>query len=448
MVLDFSDLPIKIAYDSGEDDLVSDFYIPVLSKAHSYDRIAGFFSSSSLSIASRGIGEFILHGGIMRLVTCPQLSSDDVFMLEKSVNNIDEILSDNFIKSYDDIETEFQRDHVKALGWMLANRKLNMKIALMKRNGKYLSQNEITMSGIMHQKVGIMRDQAGNILTFSGSNNESLSGWMGNTEEFKVFMSWRNMNDFINSDIQKFNGFWNGTRNDVEIIELPQAIKEHLLKISTDFEPSKININKYSKYNIGKEKLELFYYQKNAVKKWNENNRQLLFEMATGTGKTRTAIGCIKNVLEDTKKVLIVISTPQPELSSQWKKDIDKLDIGLKNFIEINGNVLNWDTLLLKEIRKLSIGLYEHLVVYTTHDICHSEKFLDKLCKASSKIIKFLKIFYSFNYFWSIPYFFFIYHCPPLVYFCQKHDSMHNVKMTEANTPLSFFILLSAICAA
>lgn len=390
MVLDFSDLPIKIAYDSGEDDLVSDFYIPVLSKANSYDRIAGFFSSSSLSIASRGIGEFILHGGIMRLVTCPQLSSDDVFMLEKSVNNIDEILSDNFIKSYDDIETEFQRDHVKALGWMLANRKLNMKIALMKRNGKYLSQNEITMSGIMHQKVGIMRDQAGNILTFSGSNNESLSGWMGNTEEFKVFMSWRNMNDFINSDIQKFNGFWNGTRNDVEIIELPQAIKEHLLKISTDFEPSKININKYSKYNIGKEKLELFYYQKNAVKKWNENNRQLLFEMATGTGKTRTAIGCIKNVLEDTKKVLIVISTPQPELSSQWKKDIDKLDIGLKNFIEINGNVLNWDTLLLKEIRKLSIGLYEHLVVYTTHDICHSEKFLDKLCKASSKIIKFL----------------------------------------------------------
>ena len=124
MVLDFSDLPIKIAYDSGEDDLVSDFYIPVLSKANSYDRIAGFFSSSSLSIASRGIGEFILHGGIMRLVTCPQLSSDDVFMLEKSVNNIDEILSDNFIKSYDDIETEFQRDHVKALGWMLANRKL------------------------------------------------------------------------------------------------------------------------------------------------------------------------------------------------------------------------------------------------------------------------------------------------------------------------------------
>lgn len=176
MVLDFSDLPLKVAYDSGEDDLVWDFYIPVLSRANSYDRIAGFFSSSSLAVAARGIGEFISNGGVMRLVTCPQLSTNDITMLEKSVNNIDEILSDHFIKSYNEIVTEFQRDHVKALGWMLANGKLQMKIAVIKNNGRCLSQDEIVRSGIMHQKVGIMRDQAGNILTFSGSNNESVSG--------------------------------------------------------------------------------------------------------------------------------------------------------------------------------------------------------------------------------------------------------------------------------
>lgn len=392
MVLDFSDLPLKVAYDSGEDDLVWDFYIPVLSRANSYDRIAGFFSSSSLAVAARGIGEFISNGGVMRLVTCPQLSTNDITMLEKSVNNIDEILSDHFIKSYNEIVTEFQRDHVKALGWMLANGKLQMKIAVIKNNGRCLSQDEIVRSGIMHQKVGIMRDQAGNILTFSGSNNESVSGWLGNTEEFKVFMSWEGMTDFINSDIHKFNGFWNGTRNDVEIKEIPQAVKEHLLKVSSDFEPTRINAQKYSRHNIVKEKqpLQLFYYQENAVKKWNDNNRQLLLQMATGTGKTRTAIGCIKNALEDTKKILIIISTPQPDLSSQWKADIDKLDIGIKNSIEINGNVANWDIELSKEIRKLSTGLYEHLVVFTTHDICHSEKFLDKLHKASSRIIKFL----------------------------------------------------------
>lgn len=392
MVLDFSDLPLKIAYDSGEDDLVWDFYIPVLSRANSYDRIAGFFSSSSLAIAARGIGEFISNGGVMRLVTCPQLSTNDISMLEKSVNNIDEILFDHFIKSYDEIETEFQRDHVKALGWMLANGKLQMKIAVIKNNGRCLSQDEIVSSGIMHQKVGIMRDQAGNILTFSGSNNESVSGWMGNTEEFKVFMSWEGMTDFINSDIQKFNSFWSGSRSDVEIRDVPQAVKEHLLKVSSDFEPTRISSKKYSRQSIGKEKqpLKLFYYQEDAVKKWNDNNRQLLLQMATGTGKTRTAIGCIKNALEDTKKILIIISTPQPDLSSQWKTDIDKLDIGLKNSMEINGNVPNWDIALSKEIRKLSTGLYEHLVVYTTHDICHSEKFLHKLQNSSSRITKFL----------------------------------------------------------
>ena len=390
--MDFSDLPLKVAYDSGEDDLVWDFYIPVLSRANSYDRIAGFFSSSSLAMTARGISEFISNGGVMRLVTCPQLSSNDISMLEKSVNNMDEILSEHFIKSYDEIETEFQRDHVKALGWMLANGKLQMKIAVIKKNGRCLSQEEIVGSGIMHQKVGIMRDQAGNILTFSGSNNESVSGWMGNTEEFKVFMSWEGMTDFINSDIQKFNNFWTGHRSDVEIRDVPQAVKEHLLKVSFDFEPTMISSKKYSRHRIGKEKqpLKLFYYQEDAVKKWNDNNRQLLLQMATGTGKTRTAIGCIKNALEDTKKILIIISTPQPDLSSQWKTDIDKLDIGLKNSMEINGNILNWDIALSKEIRKLSTGLYEHLVVYTTHDICHSEKFLHKLQNSSSRITKFL----------------------------------------------------------
>lgn len=392
MVLDFSHLPLKIAYDSGEDDLVWDFYIPVLSRANSYDRIAGFFSSSSLAIAARGISEFIANGGVMRLVTCPQLNSNDISMIEKSVNNIDEILSDHFIKSYEEIETEFKRDHVKALGWMLANGKLQIKIAVIKKNGRYLSQDEITTCGIMHQKVGIMRDQAGNILSFSGSNNESESGWIGNTEEFKVFMSWKGMTDFINSDIQKFDDFWNGTRNDVEIRDVPQAVKEHLLKVSNDFEPTKFSSIKYSRHSIEKEKqqLKLFYYQEDAVKKWNDNNRRLLLQMATGTGKTRTAIGCIKNALEDTKKILIIISTPQPDLSSQWKKEVDKLDIGLKNSIEINGNVINWDVVLSKEILKLSTGLYEHLVVYTTHDICHSKKYLDKLQKSSSRITKFL----------------------------------------------------------
>lgn len=392
MLYDLSTLPLKIAYDSGSDNLIWDFYIPVLSYANSYDRIAGFFSSTTFAVAARGISEFIFHGGTMRLVTCPQFSRNDIEVIEKSVSDIDTILSDSFIKSYDEIETEFQKDHVRALGWMLANRKLQMRIAVIRKNGRLLSREEIENSGIMHQKVGILRDQAGNIISFSGSNNESVSGWIGNTEEFKVFMSWNGMHDFINSDIKKFNGFWGGTRKDVEVYDIPQAVKAHLLKISEGFELQRISIEKYQHRVFGntKKPLVLFYYQESAVKKWNDNNRQLLLQMATGTGKTRTAIGCMRSALADTNKLLIIISTPQPELSAQWKSDIDSLDVGVRHYIEINGNVRNWDRLLSKEIKKISTGLYTHLVVYTTHDICHTDKFLSKLQAASTRITKFL----------------------------------------------------------
>ena len=62
MLKDFSNLSLKISYDSGKDNILRDFYIPVLSTANRYDRIAGFFSSSTLAVAARGMEAFIENG--------------------------------------------------------------------------------------------------------------------------------------------------------------------------------------------------------------------------------------------------------------------------------------------------------------------------------------------------------------------------------------------------
>ena len=108
----FKMLPLKLSYDSGLDDILWDFYIPVLSMAKSYDRIAGFFSSTSLALCARGMEDFISNGGTMRLVTCPQLSKQDVEILEASAADVGKIITDNFIKDYSQIESQFQKDHV------------------------------------------------------------------------------------------------------------------------------------------------------------------------------------------------------------------------------------------------------------------------------------------------------------------------------------------------
>lgn len=52
------DVNLKIAYASKWWS-IEWFYIPALSCAHRYDRISGFFSSTSLAIAARGISGLI-----------------------------------------------------------------------------------------------------------------------------------------------------------------------------------------------------------------------------------------------------------------------------------------------------------------------------------------------------------------------------------------------------
>ena len=392
---DLSNLDIKGSYDSGYDDILWDFYIPVLSESNQYDRIAGFFSSSSLALAARGMQKFIENGGKMRLVTCPRFSKSDADMLERNAEGMDSLLLEGFVKDYSDIEDDFEKDHVKALGWMMSNGKLDIRIAVIKQGGHILNEEEVQKTGILHQKVGILYDQAGNQLSFSGSNNESASGWLGNTEEFKAFGSWQSpfLRPFIDSDIKKFDQFWNGKRADVHIMTVPKALQDKFIEISRDFEPSKLSSDRYRKCRETfrhKRPLKPFHYQTEAIEKWDSHGRRLLLEMATGTGKTRTALGCIQKAIKDTNRIAVIIATPQPTLSAQWKYDASGLDLGIENELEINGNVGGWDIKLKRALLEVSTGAASHLVVYTTHTIVSMPKYINVINSISNKVTFFL----------------------------------------------------------
>ena len=63
--MSFKDLDpiLKSNYNSLYEDIVKKFYVPVLKEAKRYDRVSGYFDSSSLAIAAKGMGDFILNGG-------------------------------------------------------------------------------------------------------------------------------------------------------------------------------------------------------------------------------------------------------------------------------------------------------------------------------------------------------------------------------------------------
>ena len=56
-------------------DILHDFYLPALNLVTRYDRVAGYFRSSSLAAASQGYTAFLRHGGKMWLLYWPVTSS-------------------------------------------------------------------------------------------------------------------------------------------------------------------------------------------------------------------------------------------------------------------------------------------------------------------------------------------------------------------------------------
>jgi len=372
--LSFKDIDIALSYETGQDDPVNEFYVPLLAEAKYYDRIAGFFTSASLAIAARGIAGLIRNKGIMRIIACPRLDEKDAEVIKAVIESPDEFLSKQLLSDLEHIEDDFQKDHLRALGWMLANGYLEMRLALVKEK----STDEADFNSLFHQKIGIMTDTDGNQLSFSGSINETASGWLTNIEEFKVFRGWEiGQDNYLYADINRFNDFWNELRTNVIIKKLPDAVREKLIVIGKEFSMEHFEAKQYIQSRKKKtitEKLSLFPYQKEAFDKWKDNKYKLLFEMATGTGKTRTAIACINHFLENEQTGLVIISCPQNTLSLQWKSEIDKIGLNVDRTIIADGTH-KWREELSKQLKLLSLGFSNHVIVYTTHTTASSDDF-------------------------------------------------------------------------
>jgi hypothetical protein len=141
-----------------------------------------------LAVAARGMCNFIKNGGIMRLITSPILSSEDVEIIEKLIENKSNIKSKELGLDLDALEDTLISDHVKAFGWLLSLGKIDVRLAiLLGDDNKPITKEKILSAGLLHQKIGILTDIEGNHISFSGSINETASAWTKNDEEFKVF---------------------------------------------------------------------------------------------------------------------------------------------------------------------------------------------------------------------------------------------------------------------
>lgn len=367
--MSYRNLNIEKSYETTgkKTQLLEEFYIPFLQETKEYRRIAGYFSSSSLVVASKGIEGLIKNNGVMKLLISPNLTEQD-YEIIKTNNYITDTLS-----IFDEFNNNSfpKNDNLEALAWMLKNGKLQIKIVVDKNS----------CNSIFHQKVGIGFDEEGNQLSFSGSINESAQAWLNNIEEFKTFKSWEpEQLEYLLADLKKFNSYWNNERQDVAYVyDIPESIKNRIISVSPRDIKDLMIMKKYEreKENQNSNKLSLFKHQQDAVRKWESNNYQLLMEMATGTGKTRTAIGCFMKLKNKIDKFLVIIATPQDTLSRQWKNDIEQeLKIKFEKTIIADSSNYKWKKEFEEVFLDLSSGIYEDAIVYTTHSSASSTDFM------------------------------------------------------------------------
>lgn len=381
----FKDLNLEQSYESDAGNLIETFYEPVLNCATKYFRLAGFFSSSSLAIAARGMSSFIKRRGQLLLVCSPILSPKDAEALTGATEYTLDVQLD-----FDNLESELERNHVKALGWMLSNGLLEIKLAvIVDDDGRVKASDNISKYGIFHQKVGVMEDSEGNMISFSGSINESATAWLKNDEEFKVFKSWDSTRSYVESDLKKFQSYWLNHKGKTRVFNLPEAVKAKMIQYSCDFDTDSISVDKYlssknaSQTEDKKPAISLFSYQQEAVQKWIEHDYNLLFEMATGTGKTRTAIACIANRLAVSKSLIIIVSCPQSTLAQQWGGELSNLGIVVDKTIIVDGTNSKKAEQLHTALLEIQTGFTDTILILTTHVSASKQEFTSLMEKAS-----------------------------------------------------------------
>jgi superfamily II DNA or RNA helicase len=365
--LALKDLTVGYGYDTSKSDVdvVSEFLEPCLQNSITYDRLSGYFSSKFLALAAKGLGSFISSEGKMRLVMSAQLSPSDFSRLTANVATGEDYASlfENRMSDASQLADEMYKHHFEAMCWLLANDRLEIRLSI------YQGEEAHAVDPIFHPKLGIFTDINGDKISFSGSVNETAKGWTGNVEEFKVFRSWEPQSaGYFNQDADSFERHWNGAKDsDFITVPLPVALREKLISVAPEDMPN-LPRKKSDAQSKPKTIVKLRNYQLDAIKHWVDAGKIGILAMATGTGKTKTAKGCIENVMKDGSSV-IVITAPYEHIALQWVEELRDYDPILAS----SSN--NWVPRVKQAASHKAMSWIKHCVVVAVQKTAAGDKF-------------------------------------------------------------------------
>lgn len=341
--MNYREMDIKHSYRSrGNENIADSFLNPVLAYTKEYKRSVGFFSSGVFDTIMPGIIKLARNHGYIKLIASPKLSDEDATVItlgyEQRQNYIIDAFSKDFEKELDLLEDE----KLQILFDLVRKKILDIKIAI------------TDQCGIYHDKLGIMQDFDGNKIVFYGSPNSSYKGYRSNYEKIRISKGWEpGSKEIVDEENEEFDSLWNNTNEFVEVYEYQKVAEKKLIEI----------IEKRSNSNK-KNEIVLRDYQKQAIQAWIDNNYRGFFVMATGTGKTWTAIYSAKELVKEHSS-LILICAPYKHLVKQWSEDVEAA-FPNADIIMVSSENPKWDIEISNAIVKTNYDKSAQVIVIST----------------------------------------------------------------------------------
>ena len=170
-------------------------------------------------MASQGVTALLQRDGYLQFVLGNQLDDAEYEAIKTGYALREKIGEDlaNCLASFDDVESNLFNKRMDALQQLIVARRLEIKIAYRK-------------PGIVHNKIGLLYDEAGDAICFSGSANETDAAWLRNSEDISVFESWAEHSaEYFEFYEQQFDDFWHNRAAGNHVVNFEQADYEKLI---------------------------------------------------------------------------------------------------------------------------------------------------------------------------------------------------------------------------
>ena len=342
-----SDLKIHPIYIGSQKDFVEEVLISSFKQSSSVDCMFGFFHSTALKLIAPGLVEYFVNSSNpMRLVVSPNIDESDADALREGLKTPRIVLEERLVSLIGDAklsDNALVNHTLTCLAYMLATERLKFRVALL-RDGS-----------LFHPKVWFFRDNDQTVVAH-GSSNMTFSGLFKNHEQVCVDASWEGGHapEIIATLTNEFNSLWNGSSNQVISIDLPVALKNNLIReYKTEIPPTIDDFRKawHKDQELEKnsnvvsscvpsspvqtlvipEHLDLhngsFAHQGKALEAWERANRRGILSMATGSGKTITALAGATRLQNEIEALLVVVSAPYTPLISQWIEEVSAFGV-------------------------------------------------------------------------------------------------------------------------